>query len=219
MSKNKKKDIKVFVLSAVLLGGTMLLLFFATVKALGEGYTPTEIYNETCIRPTLEYVEAAESEKNAVAEIATTKNEIAAHIPLAMPMIEEQHNEETPKVRYALTDEERAEIERVVMAECGAEPYDGILAVCQCILNACEKSGKRPHETIRAYGYTPNRKTPSETVRKAVSEVFDDGKEIVEEYILYFYAPKWGDGSWHEKQRFVVEIGGHRFFTENSITK
>ena len=201
---------------------TIALTIFAAVKALDEGYTPTEVYNETCIRPTLEYVEAAESEKNAVAEIATTKNEIAAHIPLPTPMIEAIETtvlDNTPTVRYSLTDKERAEIERVVMAECGAEPYDGIIAVAQCILNACEKSGKRPHETIRAYGYTPNRKTPSETVRKAVSEVFDNGKEIVEEYILYFYAPAWGNGTWHETMNFVIEIGGHRFFSDPIITK
>ncbi len=218
MSKNKKKDIKVFVLSAVLLGGTMLLLFFATVKALGEGCTPTEVYNETCIRPTLEYVEAAENEKNAVAEIATTTNEIAAHIPLAMPIIEEC-TVEIPKVRYALTDEERAEIERVVMAECGAEPYDGILAVCQCILDGSEYENVRPTELVIKYLYTPNRVVPSHRVIQAVRDVFDNGVRVKEEVMLYFYAPEWGDGSWHEKQRFVVEIGGHRFFTENNITK
>ena len=50
----------------------------------------------------------------------------------------------TASVRYALTAAERDEVERVVMAEAGAEPYIGQMAVAQCILNACEQENARP---------------------------------------------------------------------------
>lgn len=113
--------------------------------------------------------------------------------------------------RYELTAEERAEIESVVMAECGGEPRDGIIAVAQCILNACEESGLRPHETLKKYGYTHIRKEPSEAVKEAVCAVFDRGETVTDEPILYFYAT-YIYSAWHESQVFVTEIGNHRFF-------
>lgn len=72
----------------------------------------------------------------------------------------------TASVRYALTAAERDEIERVVMAEAGAEPYIGQMAVAQCILNACEQEDKRPLEIVRSFGYTAARPEPSDEVKK-----------------------------------------------------
>ena len=121
--------------------------------------------------------------------------------------------------RYELTAEERAEIESVVMAECGGEPREGIIAVAQCILNAAEREGVRPTEAIKRYGYTPIRKTPSEAVASAVSAVFDFGETVTDEPILYFYAT-YATSKWHESQVFVTEIGNHRFFkAKEMLTK
>ena len=36
--------------------------------------------------------------------------------------------------------------------------------------------------------------------------------------VLWFYAPKWCNSEWHESQRFVAEIGGHRFFAPKGET-
>lgn len=120
----------------------------------------------------------------------------------------------TASVRYALTAAERDEIERVVMAEAGAEPYIGQMAVAQCILNACEQEGKSPDEIAELYGYTDSRPEPSAEVKKAVAKVFDDGETATDAEILYFYAPALCKSSWHESQAYVCTIGGHRFFEE-----
>lgn len=120
--------------------------------------------------------------------------------------------EPEPEPRYALTDEERHEIEQVVMAEAGGEDYDGQRAVAQCILNAAELEGIRPTEAVVKYKYTTNRKTPTESVQEAVSAVFDDGDFPIDDTPLWFYAPARCTSQWHEKQRFVAEIGGHKFF-------
>ena len=135
------------------------------------------------------------------------------------PLSEKESISQPVVVRYALSDEERDEVERVMMAECGGEERDGMIAVGQCILNACEESGLRPHEAIKRYGYTPIRKTPSEAVIAAVSAVFDDGETVTDEPILYFYAT-YIYSAWHESQEFVIEIGNHRFFkTKGERTK
>lgn len=119
-----------------------------------------------------------------------------------------------PTARYQLTAEERELVCRVVMAESGTEPFDGKMAVSQCILNACEKTGKCPAEAIAEYGYTDRRVEPNAETREAVAAVFDAGETVTNAEILFFYAPNLVKSAWHESQTYVCTIGGHRFFSE-----
>ena len=119
-----------------------------------------------------------------------------------------------PTARYQLTADERELICEVVMAESGTEPFDGKMAVSQCILNACEKTGKRPEEIVEEYGYTDLRVEPNAETREAVAAVFDAGETVTDAEILYFYAPELVYSEWHESQTYVCTIGGHRFFEE-----
>lgn len=115
---------------------------------------------------------------------------------------------------FYLTDDERRVVECLVMGESGAEPYDGQILVAQCILNACLKDDLQPSQVKKQYGYYGWHNSPSESVKDAVSAVFDNGYKITDELILYFYAPKYSSGSWHETQKFVIQVGGHKFFAE-----
>ena len=115
---------------------------------------------------------------------------------------------------FLLTDSEQNLVERVVMAEAGGEPYEGQIAVAQCILNACEKEDKRPGEIIKIYKYSTNRPNPSESVKTAVRAVFRDGIKVTDEPILYFYNPEKVTSVWHESQMYVLTVGNHRFFKE-----
>jgi spore germination cell wall hydrolase CwlJ-like protein len=114
--------------------------------------------------------------------------------------------------RYNLTDAERDLIERVVMAESGGESYKGQMLVAQCILNACEIDGIRPAKVIKKYAYAKSRPEPSDSVKRAVSAVFDKGDTVTDEPIVYFYAPAVVRSEFHESQIFAIEEGGHRFF-------
>lgn len=122
---------------------------------------------------------------------------------------------EPPKPFYYLTDEERSIVERIVMGESGGESYEGQVLVAQCLLNASLKDGIQPSEVRTKYKYAGWNNNPSESVKRAVSAVFDDGFKITEEPILYFYSPKNCYSGFHESQVFVVEVGGHRFFKEH----
>lgn len=117
-----------------------------------------------------------------------------------------------PTARYRLTADERELICEVVMAESGTEPFDGKMAVSQCILNACEQTGKRPAEIVAEYGYTERRVEPNAETREAVAAVFDAGETVTDAEILYFYAPELVYSKWHESQTYICTIGGHRFF-------
>ena len=116
--------------------------------------------------------------------------------------------------RYSLTEAERNLIERVVMAESGGESYKGQMLVAQCILNACEIDGIRPAKVIKKYVYAKARPEPSDSVKRAVSAVFDKGETVTDEPIVYFYAPKIVKSEFHESQRFVLAEGNHKFFAE-----
>ena len=120
----------------------------------------------------------------------------------------------TDRPRYSLTEAERDLIERVVMAEAGGESYKGQMLVAQCILNACEIDGIRPAKVIKKYVYAKGRPEPSESVKQAVSAVFDKGETVTDEPIVYFYAPALVRSEFHESQIFAIEEGGHRFFAE-----
>lgn len=126
--------------------------------------------------------------------------------------VEEEH------AVYYLTPQERAEVERTVMAEAGGESKLGQMAVAQCILNACHKSGIRPIEVLKEYKYTKNRMKASDEVKAAVSAVFDDGEVAVAENILYFYAFERVSGDGHEaRHEYVCTIGGHKFFKDKAV--
>ncbi|HEX3027703.1 MAG TPA: cell wall hydrolase [Clostridia bacterium] len=126
---------------------------------------------------------------------------------------EDNLSQATPEIYFPISDLERLEIERCVMAEAGAECFQGQMAVAQCILDGAIRDGISPVEALDAYGYTSARKEPSDSVRSAVSAVFDRGEMAVDGEILYFYAPLFAEGEWHEENAvYVATIGGHRFF-------
>ena len=128
-------------------------------------------------------------------------------------------NRSAERPRYNLTDSERDLVERVVMAESGGESYEGQILVAQCILNACEIDGIRPSETVKKYVYAKGRPKPTDSVIKAVMAAFDRGETVTGEAILYFYAPKMVKSKFHESQRFVCQVGNHKFFADGSCTK
>ena len=149
-----------------------------------------------------------------MAEVSRTSPTAWAVEPDEPNQLAETVLQSTATVRYALTAAERDTVERVVMAEAGAEPYEGQIAVAQCILNACERENMRPDEIVIKYQYTDMRPEPTDAVKAAVSAVFDYGETVTDREILYFYAPGLCESEWHESQEYVMTVGGHRFFEE-----
>ena len=115
---------------------------------------------------------------------------------------------------YVLSDEERRIVECVVMGEIGGECYEAQMLVAQCLLNAVLKDGIPPSRVRIDYQYAGWNYHPTDSVKEAVSAVFDRGEKVVDEPILYFYAPKLCNSAWHESQVFVIELGNTRFFKE-----
>lgn len=159
---------------------------------------------------------AYERNSNKIEKIEETVQsaEIMEPVELTEEQLEEYEEVEKIEPAFYLSDYERQVVEKIVMGEAGGEPYEGQVLVAQCILNASLKDGIQPSEVRTKYKYSGWNENPSDDVKNAVSEVFDRGYKAVDEYILYFYAPKYAKGTWHETQKFVIELGGHRFFSE-----
>lgn len=118
-----------------------------------------------------------------------------------------------PQVRYKLTDEERSLIEHIVMSESGnTEPYEGQALIAQCLLDACELDNISPFEAAYLYQYAAGTQEPNESVKTAVSNVFDKGELITPEPVVFYYNPDLTQSRWHESQVFVIQVGRHRFF-------
>ena len=119
--------------------------------------------------------------------------------------------------RYDITTEDKITLERIVEGEAGGESFDGKCWVATCLRNAMEKDGLTADQVIVSYQYSGWKENVSEETERAVAEVFERGNKT-HDSVLWFYAPKWCDSEWHESQRFVAEIGGHRFFAPKGET-
>ena len=113
---------------------------------------------------------------------------------------------------------------RVVAAESRGEPYEGQLAVAQCIRETSERTMMTPEEVVkqvnkngtRQYAQPVDISVVTDSVRDACCDVFVHGISATDEPIRYFYSTVGGFYSaWHENSlEYVMTIGNHRFFTE-----
>lgn len=118
------------------------------------------------------------------------------------------------EIRYQLTDAERYEVAQIITAEAAGEPLAGKIAICQCILQACEDDEIRPAEAAERYLYSTRRPEPTDEALLAVTYVFDFGLVATTEPIKYFYNPDMVESDFHESQRYILTINKHRFYAE-----
>lgn len=116
-----------------------------------------------------------------------------------------------------LSDEDRELIEKIVQQESGGIDVLAAALVAQCIRDTyITKNYSSFRELFSAMGYTNiTNKTPNENTEEAVRFIFDRGGMAVKHRMIYFYAPKKVNSSFHESQEFVIEYGGHRYFDAN----
>ena len=107
----------------------------------------------------------------------------------------------------------------VVAAESRGEPYEGQVAVAQCILETSEKRMMTSEEVVKMknrYASPCKSEDEKNLVIDACIDVFIHGEKALDEPIEYFYSTCGGFVSdWHEKNlEYVATIGNHKFFKE-----
>ena len=107
----------------------------------------------------------------------------------------------------------------VVAAESRGEPYEGQVAVAQCILETSKKRMMTPEEVVKMknrYASPCETQEEKDLVMDACIDVFIHGEKAFDEPIEYFYSIRGGFVSdWHENNlEYVATIGNHKFFKE-----
>lgn len=118
---------------------------------------------------------------------------------------------------YPLTQNQRSLIERVVAAEARGEPFEGIKAVAQVILDRLlhPRFPNALEGVLREFA-SPYRGYVGENIQRAVREVFDYGERVFEGNLLYFMNPskaspngkRWILSNCEQ----VLTIGAHIFY-------
>lgn len=161
-----------------------------------------------------------ESEKSEVEELPAVNEHSTSEVSSVASEVKPGYRGEVTEhieTAFSLSDEERYIVEQVVMSECGNEPYEGIVAVAQCIYNTAVHKNMSPAAVVQVPGQYASMSSiaANENVKSAVSQVFDEEEFYVEEPIMFFYAPRYSAGTWHENSpnlEYACTIGGHKFF-------
>lgn len=172
-------------------------------------------------------IRLATTEANAKVQIAIAERDNAIHLSEQYKKQYEESLKEVSvlKERLAVKNSPDEEIGwdfdyvvRVVGAEARGEPWEGKLAVCQCIQETAERTGKTPYEVVQKGYASPISHDVTdgmEDVNEACLLVLLNGYKPFKEPIQYFNSTRNGFYSkWHESQDFCYEIGSHRFFKE-----
>ncbi|MDE6733794.1 MAG: hypothetical protein K2J77_13085 [Oscillospiraceae bacterium] len=162
----------------------------------------------------------AVTRKKSINTAPYTTQECIAAINAGYEQIWEQEQSRVPKadapaVRYAISDDERREIEHIVASEGGYCDYEFQALVALCILNGAESEGLRPSELFaRGDFWLTHDVEPTETTKRAVSDVFDCGIFPTPEPVRYYYNPKYCKSDMHESFCYVLTCCDCRFFKD-----
>ena len=118
---------------------------------------------------------------------------------------------------YPLTAQERGLIERVVAAESRGEPFEGMVAVAQVVLDRLlHPSFPNAIEGVLREFASPYNGHVGDRIKEAVSAVFDHGDRVSDVALLFFMNPS--KASYNGKKWIinnceqVLTIGSHIFY-------
>lgn len=127
----------------------------------------------------------------------------------------------TPELKVVEELFNKEEIEllaKIINAEAGNQPYEGMLAVGNVVLNRVESDGFP--DTIRGVIYQKGQfqpvsngainKPPSEEAIQAAKAVLE-GVRVIDEDVIFFYNPKISTSKWIFTRHVVFKIGDHAF--------
>ncbi len=148
--------------------------------------------------------------KEPETEPTTVEETTTAPAPVALIDISNPDLSYSPSM-VSLSSYDRAKLERLVMGEAGSTGFNGAALVAQAIRDTMNLCGSTSIDYIiseyKYYGSTAGE--PNQTVKDAVSYIFDENGSAVQHRILCFYT---GTSAWHETQNFIVGYGTMRFF-------
>lgn len=202
-TRNERKRYRTYILALTVIVAAMVTIVLSVAYLLGQ--------HDAVVEPT--------QQSDVVAKVIPT--EIIVHNDFEQELDESLVQQEARMPEFGYDYEY---VMRVVAAESRGEPYEGQLAVAQCIRETSACTMMTPEEVVkqvnpngtRQYAQPVDISVVTDSVRDACCDVFVLGVSATDEPIRYFYSTASGFYSaWHENSlEYVMTIGNHRFFIE-----
>ena len=202
-TRNERKRDSTYIFALTVIVAAMVTIVLSVAYLLGQ--------HDAVVEPT--------QQSEVVAKVIPT--EILVHNDFEQELDESIVQQEARMPEFGYDYEY---VMRVVAAESRGEPYEGQLAVAQCIRETSECTMMTPEEVVkqvnpngtRQYAQPVDVSVVTDSVRDACCDVFVHGISATDEPIRYFYSTASGFYSaWHENSlEYVTTIGNHRFFME-----
>lgn len=122
------------------------------------------------------------------------------------------------EVRMEVNDDELYLLAKIIFAEAGNQPYEGMVAVGNVVLNRVESSNFP--NTIKRVIYQKGQfspvsngsinKKPSSKAIEAAREVLK-GTQVVDSGVMFFYNPDISTSRWIFTRKVVFKVGDHVF--------
>lgn len=184
-------------------------------EMLNERITETEHHLETIINDRLDALEQEllgstidppeEDEDHTITDVYTSHGYTDSTRPI-----------------MTLSSKDLYKLESIVAGEAGNQPYLGMMAVAQCVMNAMLKDGYSVSQVQSIYKYSGyydinsyESRYPSnaQMVKEAVADVFFHQKVVTDANILWFCNPaKVSSNVFHYSQNRIIDIVDHAFF-------
>ena len=210
-TRNERKRDSTYIFALTVIVAAMVTIVLSVAYLMGQHDAVVEPTQQPEVAPVCSVIQAdivSETEKEPELELELELEESLVQQEARMPEFGYDYE-------YVM---------RVVAAESRGEPYEGQLAVAQCIRETSECTMMTPEEVVkqvnkngtRQYAQPVDLSVVTDSVRDACCDVFVYGISATDEPIRYFYSTASGFYSaWHENSlEYVTTIGNHRFFME-----
>lgn len=208
-TRNERKRYKTYILALTMIVVATVTIVLSVAYILGQHDAVVEPKQQSEVAPVCKVIQA-----DIVSEL---EKEPELEIELSASLVQQEAR--MPEFGY-----DYEYVLRVVAAESRGEPYEGQLAVAQCIRETSACTMMTPEEVVkqvnpngtRQYAQPVDLSVVTDSVRDACCDVFVLGVSATDEPIRYFYSTASGFYSaWHENNlEYVITIGNHRFFKE-----
>ena len=208
-TRNERKRDKTYILALTVIVAAMVTILLSVAYLMGQ--------HDAVVEPVQQPEVVAKAIPTEIIVSNDSDDELEEEQELELEESLVQQEARMPEFGY-----DYEYVMRVVAAESRGEPYEGQLAVAQCIRETSERTMMTPEEVVkqvnkngtRQYAQPVDISVVTDSVRDACCDVFVHGISATDEPIRYFYSTASGFYSaWHENSlEYVVTIGNHRFF-------
>lgn len=200
MGKRERITVIVLMSAVLLLGAFMFVSYAADIAAAEEKRCDNAAYEENTEAVAIENEVAAQQAQLTQAEPESIYGRYIIQGPV-----------------YAITDEERELIEKVVAAEARGESIECMMAVAQTIRDRCITREQTVTEVLTAQNQfaMPYEGEITDRLSDAVRFTFDEGISTFEYPTTHFYASHLIEPpDWTYEMEFLGEIDGVSFYRE-----